>query len=62
MLIDNENKNKKVHEWIKDYTNNGTFDIVTGYFTVGALGYLSKITNDKINKYRFICKHFRKCI
>lgn len=54
MLIDNENKNKKVHEWISDYTNNGTFDIVTGYFTVGALGYLSKITNEKINKYRFI--------
>ena len=54
MLIDNENKNKKVHEWIEDYTNDGTLDIVTGYFTVGALGYLSKITNDKINKYRFV--------
>ncbi len=54
VLIDNENKNKKVHEWINDNTSDGTFDIVTGYFTVGALGYLSKITNDKISKYRFI--------
>lgn len=54
MLIDNENKNKKVYEWLNDYTENGTLDIVTGYFTVGALGYLSQITNDKIKKYRFI--------
>lgn len=54
MLIDNENQNKKVYEWINDYTESGTLDIVTGYFTVGALGYLSKITNKKINDYRFI--------
>ncbi|WP_419782636.1 helicase-related protein [Malaciobacter marinus] len=54
MLIDNENQNKKVYEWINDYTEDGTLDIVTGYFTVGALGYLSKATNNKINKYRFI--------
>lgn len=54
MLIDNENKNKKVHEWLHDYTSDGTMDIVTGYFTVGALSYLSKITNEKIKKYRFV--------
>jgi len=54
MLIDNENKNKKVHEWLSSYTNDGTLDIVTGYFTVGALGFLSQVTNDKIKKYRFI--------
>lgn len=54
MLIDNENENKKVHEWLHDYTSNGTMDIVTGYFTVGALSYLSKITNEKIKKYRFV--------
>ena len=48
MLIDNENKNKKVHEWLNDYANDGTLDIVTGYFTVGVLGFLSQITNDKI--------------
>lgn len=54
MLIDNENKNKKVHEWLSDYAKDGTLDIVTGYFTVGALGFLSQITNEKIKKYRFI--------
>ena len=54
MLIDNENKNKKVHEWISEYSENGTLDIVTGYFTVGALAYLSQTTNEKIKKYRFI--------
>jgi len=54
MLIDNENKNKKVYEWISEYSDNGTLDIVTGYFTVGALAYLSQITNEKIKKYRFI--------
>jgi len=54
MLLDNENKNKKVYEWLSDYTNDGTLDIVTGYFTVGALSFLSKVTNKKIKKYRFI--------
>jgi superfamily II DNA/RNA helicase len=54
LLIDNENKNKKVYEWIQDYTNTGTLDIVTGYFTIGALNYISKTTNSKIDKYRFI--------
>ena len=54
MLLDNENENKKVYEWLKDYTNEGTLDIVTGYFTIGALGYLSKATNEKIKKYRFV--------
>ena len=51
MILDNENNNKKVYEWIKDYTNNGSLDIVTGYFTIGVLGYLSRITNEKIKKY-----------
>lgn len=54
MILDNENSNKKVYEWIYDYTNSGVFDIVTGYFTVGALAYISSCTNDKINKYRFV--------
>lgn len=39
---------------MSDYTNEGTLDIVTGYFTIGALGYLSKVTNEKIKKYRFV--------
>jgi len=54
MLIDNENKNYKVHEWIAKYTEEGKMDIVTGYFTVGALAFLSKTTNDKIDHFRFV--------
>jgi len=54
MLLDNENKNLKVHEWIKEYTEEGKLDIITGYFTIGALAYLSKNTNEKIEKYRFV--------
>lgn len=54
MLIDNENRNLKVHEWISKYTENGKLDIVTGYFTVGALAYLSMTTNEKIDQYRFV--------
>lgn len=54
MILDNENKNLKVHEWICRYTNTGKLSIVTGYFTVGALAYLSKVTSDKINEYKFI--------
>lgn len=54
MLIDNENKNYKVHEWIAKYTETGKLDIVTGYFTVGALAYLSKTTNEKIELFRFV--------
>ncbi len=49
MLLDNENKNLKVHEWITKYTENGTLNIVTGYFTVGALAYLSQKTKHNID-------------
>jgi hypothetical protein len=31
-----------------------SLSIVTGYFTVGALAYLSKATKDKIDEYKFI--------
>ncbi|MDQ6957762.1 MAG: hypothetical protein Q9M24_01475 [Mariprofundaceae bacterium] len=54
MLLDNENEHLKVHEWISKYTEEGQFDIVTGYFTVGALAYLSQQVNDKITKFKFI--------
>ena len=43
-LIDNENDNKKVHVWIAEYTCEGKMDWVSGYFTVGALVWLSKKT------------------
>ena len=54
MILDNENSNKKVHEWISDFTDEGTFDIVTGYFTIGALSWLSKEVNEKISNFRMV--------
>ena len=54
MLLDNENNNLKVHEWLKEYTEKGEMDIVTGYFTVGALAYLSNQVNEKIKSFRFV--------
>ena len=54
MILDNENENLKVHEWISSYTEQGTFDIVTGYFTIGALAWLSKTINDKISDFRMV--------
>ena len=54
MILDNENSNRKVHEWISDFTDEGTFDIVTGYFTIGALAWLSTEINDKITNFRMV--------
>ncbi|MBN1576395.1 MAG: DEAD/DEAH box helicase family protein [Chitinispirillaceae bacterium] len=52
MLIDNETR--KVHEWFTRYTKNGNLDSVTGYFTVGALAFLSRQIKDRIHKFRFV--------
>jgi len=54
MILDNENENLKVHEWISKYTEEGKFDIVTGYFTIGALSFLSKTVNEKIDQFRLV--------
>jgi superfamily II DNA or RNA helicase len=54
MLLDNENENLKVHEWISLYTEKGKLDIVTGYFTIAALAWLSKQVNDKISEFRLV--------
>jgi len=54
MLLDNSNDNKKVYEWIEQYTENGFFDCVTGYFTIGALNHISKVINEKVKDMRFI--------
>ena len=54
MILDNENTNPKVHEWIKKYTQEGYLSIVTGYFTVGALAYLAHHTRDKIKEYKLV--------
>ncbi len=54
MILDNSTEGKNVSEWIKKYTNEGKLSIVTGYFTVGVLAYLSRETNEKIHEYKFI--------
>lgn len=54
MILDNENEHLNVHEWISNYTQNGSLSIVTGYFTIGALAFLSKVTHEKIQEYRFV--------
>jgi hypothetical protein len=54
MILDNENENLKVHKWITKYTGKGKLSIITGYFTVGALAYLSKATKGKIGEYKSI--------
>lgn len=54
MILDNENENLKVHEWIASYTEQGKLDIVAGYFTIGALAWLSKTVNDKISDFRLV--------
>ena len=53
-ILDNEQKGKEVHKWIAQYTEEGTFDVVTGYFTIGALAYLSGQINDKISRFRMV--------
>ena len=54
MILDNENENLKVYEWISSYTDDGKLDIVTGYFTIGALAWLSKAVNEKISDFRLV--------
>ena len=54
MILDNENKNLKVHEWISRYTEEGELDIVTGYFTIGALAFLSDQINAEIKQYKLM--------
>ena len=54
MILDNENKNLKVHEWITKYTESGDIDIVTGYFTIGALAYISNQINTKVSDFRMV--------
>ena len=56
MILDNNPKseNLKVHEWISKYTEEGTMDIVTGYFTVGALAFISDEINATVQEYRMV--------
>jgi ERCC4-related helicase len=52
--LDNENQELKVHQWISSYTEQGKLDIVTGYFTIGALAWLSKEVDKKISEFRLV--------
>ncbi len=54
MILDNQNDNLKVHEWIHKYTETGKLEIVTGYFTIGALAYLSNSVNEKIQEFNLV--------
>src|SRR5690606_37743611 len=54
MLLDNEKDNHKVHHWIAQYTEEGRLDIVTGYFTIGALAWLSQTVNNRVSQFRLI--------
>ena len=55
MILDNSTANtKKIHEWIYEYTEAGAFDAVTGYFTIGALAWLSEKVNDRVAAFRFV--------
>jgi hypothetical protein len=54
MILDNQNNNLKVHQWIAKYTEEGKLDVVTGYFTIGALAYMSDHINNKINEFKLI--------
>lgn len=54
MILDNENASPKVCEWIEKYNEVGDLSLVTGYFTVGALAHLAKITGGKTNAYKIV--------
>jgi ERCC4-related helicase len=56
MILDNnkDSENLKVHEWITKYTESGELDIVTGYFTIGALAFISDTINNDVTRYRMV--------
>ena len=54
MIIDNVNSQMKAHEWLQRYQQPGTLDVVTGYFTVGALAYLADLLNDHIQAFKIV--------
>lgn len=57
MILDNKSTvdhYESVADWIEKETTAGQMSVVTGYFTIGALSFLSKVTNEKIDAYRFV--------
>jgi len=59
MLLDNTKDkdgaaDKTVAGWLSKYAEAGDMDIVTGYFTIGALSWLNERINDKIERFRLV--------
>ncbi len=54
MILDNKNNHKKVHEWLREFTDTGKMDIVTGYFTIGAIAQLARQSNEKVSAFRMV--------
>jgi len=57
MLLDNTKDgaaDKTVAGWLSTHAEAGDMDIVTGYFTVGALSWLKERINGKIDQFRII--------
>ena len=53
MILDNS-KDRKVYKWIEEYIEQGAIDIVTGYFTIATLAYLSETINQSTSKFRLV--------
>ena len=52
MILDNEKR--KVHEWIEKHSEAGALQLVTGYFTIGALAWMSEKLNEKITRFDLV--------
>ena len=52
MILDNENRT--VHEWMEKHTKAGNLQLVTGYFTIGALAWMSDKLNEKITRFDLV--------
>jgi hypothetical protein len=64
MLLDNkthiaENEHYKVHEFMKANTEQGSLDIVTGFFSINALAFLKNEVN-AVEKFRLILGELMK--
>lgn len=55
MLVDNHAESElKTYQWLGQYQQPGSLNVVTGYFTVGALAYLASLLNEHIHEFRFV--------
>ncbi len=43
MLLDNEKTEQSVQQWITQYIDAGRMDVVTGYFTIGAMAFMASV-------------------